>query len=613
MFVAEDVRKIMSELGFRKFDEMVGRIEALRCRTAIDHWKSRGLDLSAIFAKPDASDGRAIRCIGKQSDTLKTNLDWQILKKVDQAIETKEKVDIELPISNVHRTVGTILSNRIVSKHGAKGLEDDTIAVTLTGSAGQSFGAFLISGVTLRLIGDSNDYLGKGLSGGRIVVQTPPQSPFEAHENIIVGNTLLYGAIDGEVFINGRAGERFAVRNSGAEAVVEGVGDHGCEYMTGGTVVVLGRTGRNFAAGMSGGVAYVLDEHQLFDTLCNLDMVDLENVWHKEDKEVLGDLIRRHHNWTASARAKSILDNWRATVGKFVKVIPIDYRRALANMGFTEIRALEPGQMIIIENGKLRVEQFAGYNNRARCFFEWVYFSNVASEIDGCSVYKSRVDAGGRLAEMEDQSMDEDCIVVPVPDTAKAAADSFAYHMKIPCVEGLIRNRYVGRTFIQPNSTRSHSARSKYTPLPSVLAGKRVFLLEDSIVRSTTLRALVDQVRNRGHARQVHVRVACPPIISPCFYGIDMSTLGELFAQQFVPTRYNGCPKGQMLNKMAKTLGVDSLKYLSVQDLGPSIGCEANSLCLGCVTGKYPTDWGNKLMGLGRRKHKEGLSTRTYE
>ena len=237
-----------------------------------------------------------------------------------------------MPIRNINRTVGTILSNRIVKRHGADGLPDGTIELTFRGSAGQSFGAFLARGVTLRLVGDANDYLGKGLSGGRIVVQTPPGSPFDPKENVIVGNTLLYGATGGEVFINGLTGERFAVRNSGAVAVVEGVGDHGCEYMTGGTVVVLGSAGRNFAAGMSGGVAYVLDEHQLFDTLCNLDMVDLEPLWRPEDLDVLHHLISEHFRWTHSKQAQQILDKWRHMSGKFVKVMPIDYRKALERL-----------------------------------------------------------------------------------------------------------------------------------------------------------------------------------------------------------------------------------------------------------------------------------------
>jgi glutamate synthase domain-containing protein 2/glutamate synthase domain-containing protein 3 len=332
LFVAEEVRQLMAQLGFRRFDDMVGRVDRLHCREAIDHWKARGLDFSAVLTQPDTSDGRAVRCVRPQTETLQSHLDWRILDKTQPAIENSQRVKLELPIRNVHRAVGAILSNQIVKRHGAQGLPDNTIEATLTGSAGQSFGAFLAPGVTLRLIGDSNDYLGKGLSGGRIVVQTPPGARFAAHENIIVGNTLLYGATAGEVFINGVAGERFAVRNSGAVAVVEGVGDHGCEYMTGGIAVVLGRTGRNFSAGMSGGVAYVLDEHQLFDTLCNLDMVDLEPLWQAEDESLLHGLIVRHHGWTGSEQAKRIVDNWDGMAGKFVKVMPLDYRKALERL-----------------------------------------------------------------------------------------------------------------------------------------------------------------------------------------------------------------------------------------------------------------------------------------
>jgi glutamate synthase (NADPH/NADH) large chain len=234
-----------------------------------------------------------------------------------------------MPIRNVDRAVGATLSHRIVQRHGAGGLPDGTLEVTMKGSAGQSFGAFLVPGVTLRLIGDANDYLGKSLCGGRIVVQAPPESPFEPHRNVIAGNVVLYGATAGEAFLNGVVGERFCVRNSGAVAVAEGVGDHGCEYMTGGTVVILGDTGRNFAAGMSGGIAYVLDEIQLFDTRCNLDLVDLEYVWQRADRERLHGLISQHHRWTGSARAGHVLDNWTQTVGRFVKVMPIDYRKSL--------------------------------------------------------------------------------------------------------------------------------------------------------------------------------------------------------------------------------------------------------------------------------------------
>ena len=286
---------------------------------------------------------------------------------------------------------------------------------------------------------------------------------------------------------------------------------------------------------------------------------------------------------------------------------------ALSNMGFTDIRPLEPGQLAVIENGKLRFERFIRPRRRAACFFEWVYFSNVASTIDGSGVYMARAKSGQRLAELEDQKIDNDCVVVPVPDTAKAAADAFAYQMRIPSVEGLIRNRYVGRTFIQPSATRSASAKSKYTPLPAVLDDKRVLLIEDSIVRSTTLRTLVDQIRRRGKAREVHVRVACPPIVAPCFYGIDMSTMGELFAPPFLPRGYDGRPTSEMLAKMASHLGVDSLRYLSVDDLGPCLNMDGRSLCTGCVRGKYPTKWGNKLMQSARRNAFAGKTGRTYE
>ena len=340
-FVAEEARKIMAQLGFRKFEDMIGRVERLRTRKAIEHLKAKGLDFSAIFHKPDTSDGQAIRATGKQPEKLTDHLDWQIIKKAGAAIEKKKQIVLEMPIRNVNRTVGAILSNRIVSKHGPEGLPDGTIQVMFTGSAGQSFGAFLAPGVTLKLTGDSNDYLGKGLSGGRIVIVTPASAPFAAHENIIVGNTLLYGATRGEVFINGMAGERFGVRNSGATAVVEGVGDHCCEYMTGGTIVVLGKTGCNFAAGMSGGIAYVLDETSNFDTLCNLDMVELENVWQKEDTLLLLKLIQKHFDWTGSAKAHQILSSWQDMVGKFVKVVPFDYRKALEKMRAAEHRDTE--------------------------------------------------------------------------------------------------------------------------------------------------------------------------------------------------------------------------------------------------------------------------------
>ena len=341
-FVAEEARQIMAQLGFRTFDEMIGRVDRLSCRKAIEHWKAKGLDFSKVLtmvgpanAVEDGCQSRprcAPRCVRPQIDSHKDHLDWEILEEVGASIESRKPMKLERSIRNIHRTVGAILSNRIVRRHGSKGLPDGTIELVFNGSAGQSFGAFLAPGVTLRLVGQANDYLGKGLSGGRIVVQTPPGSPFDPIENVIVGNTLLYGATSGELFVNGLAGERFAVRNSGAVAVVEGLGDHGCEYMTGGTVVVLGRTGRNFAAGMSGGIAYVFDDHQLFDTLCNLDMVELEPIWQDDDARVLRDLIERHHRWTGSQQAQRILDSWQEMAGKFVKVMPIDYRKALARL-----------------------------------------------------------------------------------------------------------------------------------------------------------------------------------------------------------------------------------------------------------------------------------------
>ena len=331
-FVAEEIRQVMAQLGFRKFEDMIGRVDCLSVRKAVDHWKAKGLDFSRILAAPDQSNGCPLRSVRPQTDNHRHHLDWQIIPQVEAAIETQRPVALELPIGNANRTVGAMLSNRITKKYRSAGLPDGTIDITFTGSAGQSFGAFLCPGVTLQLVGDANDYLGKGLSGGRIVVRTPPGAPFDPTDNVIVGNTLLYGATSGEIFVNGLAGERFAVRNSGAVAVVEGVGDHGCEYMTAGTVVIIGKTGRNFAAGMSGGVAYVLDEMQLFDTLCNLDMVDLESIWQKDDLDLLHKLITKHYKWTGSRQAERILGNWNELSGRFVKVMPIDYRKALEKM-----------------------------------------------------------------------------------------------------------------------------------------------------------------------------------------------------------------------------------------------------------------------------------------
>jgi amidophosphoribosyltransferase len=302
--------------------------------------------------------------------------------------------------------------------------------------------------------------------------------------------------------------------------------------------------------------------------------------------------------------------NWGVSDGLFAAA---SESAALTNIGITDVKPLAPGEMVVIEKGELRVERFAESPRPSRCFFEWVYFSNVASSIDGAGVYMTRANSGRRLAEMEDQPTGDDCVAVAVPDTAKAAADAFAYELGIASMEGLIRNRYVGRTFIQPGTTRTDSANRKYTPLPSVLGGKRVFLIEDSIVRATTLRALVRQLRQRGGAREVHARVACPPIVAPCFYGIDMSTLGELFAPHFVPEDYDGTPSDECLKVMAKELGLDSLRYLRVSDLAPCIGVEEGTLCLGCVLGTYPTACGNELMAQARQNLAGGRAGRTYE
>ncbi len=286
---------------------------------------------------------------------------------------------------------------------------------------------------------------------------------------------------------------------------------------------------------------------------------------------------------------------------------------ALSNLGFTDVRDVEPGTMVIISKGRLQVRRFAPSPRRAHCFFEWVYFSNVASTLDGSSVYLARARLGQRLAELEDQPLDDSCIVVPVPDTAKATADSMAYHLGVPSMEGLIRNRYVGRTFIEGSDGRMEKARRKYTPIPSVLSGRRVFLVEDSLVRATTLKTLTDQLRSRGKAKEIHIRIGCPPIMAPCFYGIDMSTLGELYAPKFVGKGYDGNLSAQAAAKMAKDLNADSLRYLSVQDMADCLQFSLDDLCLGCVTGKYPTPHGNRLYRMAKKNLKTGKTDRTYE
>jgi glutamate synthase (NADPH) large chain len=335
-FIAEQVRRYMAQMGFRTFDEMVGRVDMLEARKAVDHWKAKDIDLSAILYSPPAPSRVARRCVQSQDHGLNEALDYKLIDNARDAVENGTPIEIKLPIRNVHRTVGAMLSGEIARRYGSAGLPDDTIRFQFNGSAGQSFGAFLAKGVTLELEGDSNDYTGKGLSGGRIIVYPPQSSSFLPEENIIVGNVALYGATSGEAFFNGRAGERFAVRNSGARAVVEGLGDHGCEYMTRGLVVVLGKCGRNFAAGMSGGLAYVLDETGDFAVKrCNPASVDLEPV--TDDADTLFALILRHAEATRSPRAKWILENWELMLGKFVKVFPREYRRALATPAALEL------------------------------------------------------------------------------------------------------------------------------------------------------------------------------------------------------------------------------------------------------------------------------------
>ena len=333
-FLAGQTRRIMADLGFRKFEELIGQSDRLEFRRALDHYKTRGIDLTPLLRPPE-KNGTPRRCLNRPPP-LDYPFDRDLIEKARAALENRKTVRISLPVANIHRAVGARLSGEVVRRFGSGGLPPDTIGIELTGSAGQSFGAFLAPGITLRLAGDANDYLGKGMSGGRIILVPPPDARFYPHENVIAGNTLLYGATGGECYFDGTAGERFAVRNSGATAVVEGVGDHGCEYMTGGTVVVLGRTGNNFAAGMSGGVAYVFDESEFFDTRCNLDMVDLETVWRAEDRTRLRKLIDKHYRLTGSGRAGWIRENWDSLLPLFVKVIPIDYRKALERMRMRE-------------------------------------------------------------------------------------------------------------------------------------------------------------------------------------------------------------------------------------------------------------------------------------
>jgi glutamate synthase (NADPH/NADH) large chain len=346
---------------------MIGQTDRLDMRKAVAHWKASKIDLSRLLYKPQPGPGVAIYNSETQDHGLRMALDHQLIAQAKPALESRQPVQIEVGIRNYNRTVGTMLSGGVAKRYGHAGLPDDTIHIRLKGTAGQSFGAFLASGVTLELIGEGNDYVGKGLSGGRVTIYPPAEAPIVPEQNIIVGNTVLYGAIAGECYFSGVAGERFAVRNSGAIAVVEGVGDHGCEYMTGGVVVVLGETGRNFAAGMSGGVAYVLDESGNFNQRCNLAMVELQPVPCEDkalerfehqggdleshglvdimrdmtchDEQRLRLLIEKHRRYTGSEKARRILENWSDYATRFLKVMPVDYRLALEKMQKAQERA----------------------------------------------------------------------------------------------------------------------------------------------------------------------------------------------------------------------------------------------------------------------------------
>jgi glutamate synthase domain-containing protein 2/glutamate synthase domain-containing protein 3 len=354
-YIAEEVRELMARLGFRTMDEMTGRVDRIEMRKAIDHWKGRGIDLTNILYNPQVPGRVGRRRTMKQDHGLQQALDYKLIDHAKDALENQTPVEFKLPIRNVHRTVGAMLSGEIARRYGSKGLPTDTIKFDFRGSAGQSFGAFLAHGVTLTLEGDANDYVGKGLSGGRLIVYPPRQSTFLPEENILIGNVVLYGATSGEAFFNGVAGERFAVRNSGATTVVEGLGDHGCEYMTRGLVVVLGKTGRNFGAGMSGGLAYVLDEDGEFaGHKCNKTMVDLEPVTEEADIQVLHNLIQKHVEATASPRGEWILQNWGAMLPRFTKVFPHEYKRVLgiARAPQTASMRIPIGQVQITEVAK---------------------------------------------------------------------------------------------------------------------------------------------------------------------------------------------------------------------------------------------------------------------
>jgi glutamate synthase (NADPH/NADH) large chain len=350
-FLAEDAREYLAELGYRSLDAIIGRFDLLERNPEVDHWKIKNIDLSGLLTMPAGCDTNPMHCVDIQESKLGNILDLELLAEADKSLRDKQEVVIQRKICNTDRTTGAMLSGKIASMYGSEGLPDGTIKCRFTGSAGQSFGAFLVPGVELYLEGDSNDYLGKGLSGGRIIVVPPAGSTFESDKNIIIGNTVLYGATSGEIFISGVAGERFGVRNSGANAVVEGVGNHCCEYMTGGRIVVLGKTGSNFAAGMSGGIAYVFNEYGDFDYYCNMGMVELSLVEDINDIVELTGLITRHYNLTGSKKAKMIIDDPDKYSPMFIKIIPYDYKKVLQEQKLEELRKKIAGVEMDVEFG----------------------------------------------------------------------------------------------------------------------------------------------------------------------------------------------------------------------------------------------------------------------
>jgi glutamate synthase (NADPH/NADH) large chain len=354
-FLAQDLREIMAELGFRNVTEMVGRTDLLRVRQDIDHWKVKKLDLSPILHKEAGREGVGTFKQIEQDFELEKVLDWKLVEAGRPALDDCEPVQEKFIIRNTDRAVGALLSNEISKKYKGKGLPEDTIRFQFKGSAGQSFAAFVAPGITFELEGEANDYFGKGLSGGKLVIYPDKEASFKPEDNIIIGNVAFYGATSGEAYIRGQAGERFCVRNSGVTAVVEGVGDHACEYMTGGRVVVLGKTGKNFAAGMSGGIAYVFDPEHALERLCNREMVELETL-EEDDKADVKAMIEKHFKYTGSDPAEWVLENWDTAVDLFVKVMPRDYKAVLQKAKASRNGAAQKAEVPIAKSEKVKVK-----------------------------------------------------------------------------------------------------------------------------------------------------------------------------------------------------------------------------------------------------------------